>query len=507
MNEPLVSMRGITKRFPGITANSSVDLDVAAGEVHAVVGENGAGKTTLMRVLAGLVRPDRGEIRVDGDPVTIRGARQASALGIGMVHQHFMLIPRFTVASNVTLGHETRWGTPAGRAATEAEVAERAREAGFGLDAGVRVEDLEVAQEQHVEILRVLARGVRVLILDEPTALLTPQERVSLFAMVRGLREKGNAVLFVTHRLSEVMALADRVTVLRRGAVVATRLVTETDEAELARLMVGRDVAAPEAAPGARDLEGEVVVAAEGARIRGDRGGEVVRGVDLTVRTGEIVGLAAIEGNGQRELLEALVGLRGLAGGRLRICDRDVSSGFEPRLAALAGVGHIAADRLGVGLVPDMTCEENLLLGRQFEPSLSGRFALDRGAIRAMAERLLAEHDVVPADPDLPAGSLSGGNQQKLVLARELSRPGLRLLVANHPTRGVDIGAVEAIHARLRAARDAGVGILVHSHDLTELLALSDRLLVLYRGAVTAEVTPGDCDEETLGLRMTGVER
>jgi simple sugar transport system ATP-binding protein len=503
LSGPLVELAGITKRYPGVVANDAVDLDVRPGEVHAIVGENGAGKTTLMRVLAGLVRPDGGEIRIDGRPTAIRGPRRAEALGIGMVHQHFMLIPPFTVAENVLLGRESRWGTPAGRRASEDEVASLARDAGFDLAPGRRVEDLSVAEEQCVEILRVLSRSVRVLILDEPTALLAPPERVGLFEMVRRLRGQGTAVLFVTHRLSEVTDLADRVTVLRRGRRVAVCAGEDVSEGELARLMVGRDVESASAGVRERSV-GEPVLTARDVRVAGDRGGSAVEAVSLEVAAGEILGIAAIEGNGQRELLEAVVGLRPCRASELRICDRDATDAWDPARAASAGVGHVPADRLGMGLIPDFSCAENLLLGRQREAGLGGRLALAGRAIRALALRVLREHGVEPADPDLPAGSLSGGNQQKLVVAREMTRPGLRLLVANHPTRGVDIGAVEAIHGRLLAARGRGVGVLLHSHDLEELLALGDRLLVLYRGAVVGETTPAECDEERLGRLMTG---
>jgi general nucleoside transport system ATP-binding protein len=504
LTRPIIGLEGITKRYPGIVANDAVDLDVLPGEIHAVVGENGAGKTTLMRVLAGLVQPDRGEIRIDGESVTIRGPRRADALGIGMVHQHFMLIPPFTVAENVLLGRESRWATPAGRRASRNEVATLARDAGFDLEPGRRVEDLSVAQEQCVEILRVLSRSVRVLILDEPTALLAPPERSGLFDMVRRLRGQGTAVLFVTHRLSEVMGLADRVTVLRHGRRIATRSVDDVDEAELAHLMVGREVEKTRADQAARNL-GDLVLEARDVRVLGDRGGPVVNGVGLDVRAGEIVGIAAIEGNGQREFLDAVVGLRPCRSARLAVAGHDAGARWNPAMAAAAGVGHIPADRLAMGLVPDMTCAENLLLGRQREPGFGGRLVLATKAIRAMAARVLLEQGVEPADPDLPAGRLSGGNQQKLVVARELTRPGLRLLVANHPTRGVDIGAIEAIHGRLLAARDRGVGVLVHSHDLEELRALSDRMLVMYRGRVVGETTPDESDEERLGRLMTGM--
>ena len=505
MSAPIVSMRDVTRRFGPVLANDRVSLDVRAGEVLALVGENGAGKSTLMKVLYGLHPPESGTIEVDGRPVRIDSPAAAMKLGLGMVHQHFLLVDTLTVAENVVLGLERRpiFGnfSPAD---AEREVAELSRRY-LRVDPHARVAGLSVGEQQRVEILKVLYRGARLLILDEPTAVLTPQEVDELFGVLKDMRDHGTAIVLITHKLAEVKALADRVTVMRGGRVVGGGLASELSIEAMAELMVGR-VPAPLGARAAR-APGEPVLEAIELAALDARGLPAVAGVSLSVRAGEIVGVAGVEGNGQHELVECLAGLNALRAGRVRVAGRDVT-GQGARAHHDAGLAHIPADRLRRGLVTEMSAAENLVLGNQREaargPWLGGP------ALDAHAKAILAAHDVRPADPKARAGRLSGGNQQKLVVARELGRAQssaahpARALIAAHPTRGVDLGAIDAIHRRLLAARDAGLGVLLVSSELSEILALSDRILVLASGRVVHETTPDATDERTLGLHMTG---
>jgi simple sugar transport system ATP-binding protein len=500
MPVPAVSLRGITRRFGPLVANDDVSLDLAPGEIHALVGENGAGKTTLMRVLYGMIAPDAGHIEVEGRAARIQHPADAMRLGLGMVHQHFMLVDPLTVAENVTLGREPRRGLGGyDRARAEREVAALAERYRLPVEPGARVASLPVGAQQRVEILKALHRGARVLILDEPTAVLTPQEVDELFGVLRALRDQGVTIVLITHKLAEVKALAHRVTVMRAGRVVGGGTADSLSTERIAELMVGRPVttalARGASAPGAPALE------ARDLSVRDDRGLEAVRGVSFAVRAGEIVGIAGVEGNGQHELVECLAGLRPPARGEVRIGGARPRSGARAHLEA--GLAHIPSDRLRRGLVPEMTLAENLILGLQHERSLGPGPFLDPRRLEARARGLLSEVDVRPAEPRYRAAQLSGGNQQKLIAARELSR-GARAVLAAHPTRGVDLGAVAFLHGRLLAERDAGRAVLLVSSELSEILALSDRVLVLFDGRIAHETRPAETDERTLGLYMTG---
>jgi simple sugar transport system ATP-binding protein len=495
-----VELSHISKHFGRLAANDDVSLAVEAGTIHALVGENGAGKSTLMKILYGLYQPDAGTLRVRGVETRIRSPLDALALGLGMVHQHFMLVRPLTVAENVVLGIEPGFGPLFGRRRAEQEVAVLSRRYGLIVDPHARVENLSVGEEQRVEILKVLHRGASVLILDEPTAVLTPQEVDELFAVLRKLREGGTTILLITHKLREVMEISDRVTVLRGGKVVGERATAETSITELAALMVGRPVPLEREKTPART--GEVRLEVRDLRVRDDRGLEAVRGVSLTVRGGEIVGVAGVEGNGQAEWIDALAGLRRPAGGFVALRGRNVTRAL-PAARFRAGLAHVPADRLRRGLVPDFTLAENSVLGLHRERRFGRGPFLSRRALRRHARTLLADHDVRPADPEALARNLSGGNQQRLVVGRELSRRARVLLVA-HPTRGVDLGAIEQIHARLLRERDRGRAVLLFSSELSELLALADRIVVLYEGRIVHETPANRTSERSLGLYMTG---
>ncbi len=501
MPAPAVSLRGITRRFGPVIANDGVSLDLAPGEIHALVGENGAGKSTLMRVLYGLLQPDAGAIEVDGHPVRIHRPADAMRLGLGMVHQHFMLVDTLTVAENVVLGREP--GSALGgldRAAAEREVAALAARHRLPVDPRARVAGLAVGVQQRVEILKALHHGARVLILDEPTAVLTPHEVDDLFQILRALNAQGATIVLITHKLAEVKALAHRVTVMRDGRVVGGGEAGTLSTEAIAELMVGRPLAglAPRAVTAATTplLELRLLDALD------DRGLPAVRQVSFTVRGGEILGIAGVEGNGQSELIECIAGLRAPERGEIAVAGRPLA-GRSPGACFAAGLAHIPADRLRRGLVPPMTLSENLILGRHGERELGSGPLLSRRAVESRAASLLAEHDVRPAVPRMRAEQLSGGNQQKLIAARELSR-GAPVLLAAHPTRGVDLGAAEAIHRRLLAERNAGRAVLLVSSDLAEVQALSDRVCVMYEGRIVHETRPRETDERTLGLFMTG---
>ena len=501
MAAPAVSLRGITRRFGPVLANDGVSLDLAPGEIHALVGENGAGKSTLMRVLYGLLQPDAGTIEVDGRSVRLHRPADAMRLGFGMVHQHFMLVNTLTVAENIVLGREPRSALGRlDRAAAEREVAALAGRHHLPVEPRARVGGLAVGVQQRVEILKALHHGARVLILDEPTAVLAPHEVDELFQVLRSLNAQGTTIVLITHKLAEVKALARRVTIMRDGRVVgggdATTLTTEA----IAELMVGRPLAGLRARsprpPGVALLE------VRGLEAHDDRRIPALRGVSLTVAGGEVLGIAGVEGNGQRELAECIAGLRAPLRGEIVIGGRRMS-GRSPREHAAAGLAHIPSDRLHDGLVSELTLAENLALGRHHEAALGRGPFLSPWALGAHAAALLAEYDVRPPSPGLLAAQLSGGNQQKLIAARELTR-GARVLLVAHPTRGVDLGAAESIHHRLLAERDAGRAILLVSSDLAEILALSDRVAVMYEGRLTHETRAAETDERTLGLHMTG---
>lgn len=496
---PLLELRGVTKRFPGIVANDSIDFDLTQSEVHTLLGENGAGKSTLMNVLYGLYSPDEGEIRLNGETVRIRSPGDAIELGIGMVHQHFMLIPVMTVAENIVLSVEPTRGPLLDLGTAERRVAEISQRYGLAVDPHARIDSISVAQQQRVEILKALYRGARILILDEPTAVLTPQETTELFDIVRSLTRQGESIILITHKLHEVLEVADRITVLRQGKRIDTIPREGATEQGLARMMVGRDVVLR--IEKERPTPGEPLLAVSDLDVNDDRDLPAVRELSLEVRAGEIVGLAGVDGNGQTELIDALTGLRQPESGRVLVRGRDVT-----RLAARgvidAGVGHIPEDRQRRGLVLDFSLAENLALHEFRTPPESNRGWLHPKRLIERARGLLREFDVRGGGPETAAAALSGGNQQKVVVAREVARDP-QILVAAQPTRGLDVGAIEFVHRRLVAERDRGRAILLISFELEEILSLSDRILVIFEGQIVGEYTPG-VSAEQLGVAMIG---
>ncbi|MFI5254672.1 MAG: ABC transporter ATP-binding protein [Candidatus Limnocylindrales bacterium] len=496
---PALEMRGITKRYPGVVANDHIDLDVRPGEIHALLGENGAGKTTLMNILYGLARPDEGEVLLDGLPVRIAGPSDAIARGISMVHQHFMLVPVLTVAENILLGEETM----AGRIFLDrAEARKRIRALGerfrFEIDPDVRVSTLSVGWQQRVEILKALYRQARILVLDEPTAVLTPQETEEIFAVLRRLAAEGHSIVFISHKLYEVLEIADRITVIRRGRVVGTRIPSETNENDLAELMVGREVQLTvdrgESHPAGVSLQ------VEGLRVVDDRGSLVVRGVDLEIKAGEILGVAGVAGNGQDELIEALIGLRRPTGGRVTLAGHDVT-GHSPRQLNEAGVAFVPADRQRFGLVLAFDVSDNLVLTSYHRPPFAHGILRQDAAIEAAAMETVAAFDVRTPSVHTRMSTLSGGNQQKVVVGREFGRD-LRLLILDQPTRGLDVGSIEFIHRLTIAKRDAGTAVLLVSAELDEILEMSDRIAVIYRGEIVAVVDGPTADRNAIGLLM-----
>jgi simple sugar transport system ATP-binding protein len=497
---PALALQGIVKRFPGVVAVDGVDLEVRAGEIHALLGENGAGKSTLMCVASGLYTPDAGTIRLDGEPVQLFSPRDGIARNIGMVHQHFMLVPTLTVAENVMVGLR-RPRFVLGRRAIEALVRERSQTLGFPVDPSAHVWQLSVGEQQRVEILKVLYRGARLLILDEPTAVLTPDEAVELGRSLRRLVAAGSTVVLISHKLEEVLHLADRVTVMRRGRVIAAGLErSQVDAAGLARLMVGRDLAPPLARPAA--APGAPVLEVRGLGARGDRGLPALRDVTLQVRAGEILGVAGVAGNGQRELCEVVTGLRAATAGTIAVSGHDLT-GRPPRAFVDAGVAHVPEDRTCCGVAPHLSLVENLALKSYRSPDRHRGPLLDHARLRADAEKVVADFAISPPAVDAPAGGLSGGNLQRLILGREL-QAAPRLLVAAHPTRGLDVGATETIHRLLRAEAARGAAVLLVSADLDEVRALSDRIVVMFEGRVAGEVDAATADPGHLGLLMGG---
>jgi simple sugar transport system ATP-binding protein len=495
-------MRNIVKRFPLVLANDHVTFEVNWGEVHALIGENGAGKSTLMKILYGLYQPDAGEIVIDGKPVTIKSAKDAIDLGIGMVHQHFMLVEPLTVTENLVLGAEPRLGPSIHYRAAKAKTRQLIERFGFDLDPDSKIEDLPVGLQQQVEILKTLYRDARILIMDEPTAVLTPQETRGLFSFLREFAAQGNAVIFISHKLDEVMEICDRMSVMRDGKMVGTVRREETDQRQLATMMVGREVILrvqkTPAKPGAVRLELRGVTVMNPLKHK-----PVVDNVSFQVRAGEILGVAGIEGNGQTELVESIVGLRKIDRGSILIDGKDMTHAGA-RAVREAGVSHIPEDRHLRGLIISYSTAMNTILGDHHRPPYSSRWGvLDEERINLHAARLVKAYDVRPQSITLPAASYSGGNAQKLVVARELERHP-SILIAAQPTRGVDIGAIEFIHRQIVKARDEGLAVLLVSADLNEIMSLSDRIIVLFEGAVMGELTQAEATAETLGLLMAG---
>jgi general nucleoside transport system ATP-binding protein len=496
---PALEMRGITKRYPGVVANDHIDLDVRPGEIHALLGENGAGKTTLMNILYGLARPDEGEILIDGSRVQIAGPSDAIARGINMVHQHFMLVPVLTVSENILLGEETM-ANPLflDRKESRRRIIELGQRFGFEINPDVKVGELSVGWQQRVEILKALYRNARVLVLDEPTAVLTPQETEEIFAVLRRLAENGHSIVFISHKLYEVLEIADRITVIRRGKVVGERLPKETDEDDLAALMVGRDVQL--VVDRGESHPGDARLSVRGLKVRDDRGTEVVRGVDFEIRAGEIFGIAGVAGNGQDELVEALVGLRKPAEGAVVLDGRDVTNASARQMTNL-GTGYVPANRHRFGLVLPFSVADNLVLTDYYHAPYSRGVLRNDNAIEERGRAAIAEYDIRTPSADVTAGTLSGGNQQKIVVARELTGD-LRLLVLDQPTRGLDVGSIEFIHRQAIKKRDAGTAVLLVSAELDEVLELSDRVAVMYRGQIVAVVDGRTADRNEVGLLM-----
>jgi general nucleoside transport system ATP-binding protein len=494
-----LELRGITKTFGSLVANDHIDLTVEAGEIHCLLGENGAGKSTLMNVLYGLYQADGGEILLDDVVQHFAGPGDAMRAGIGMVHQHFMLIPVFTVAENVMLGHEqTRFGGRLDLSSARAKVREISDRFGFDVDPDARVEDLPVGAQQRVEIIKALSRDARVLVFDEPTAVLTPQETDELMAIMQQLKASGTSIVFITHKLREVREVADRITVIRLGKVVGEAAPTASN-AELASLMVGRAVELTVQ----KELPtlGDRALVVEGLTVIDPTGQLVVNDVSFDVRHGEVLAVAGVQGNGQTELTEALLGLQAHVRGSIRLDGAELL-GKSVRGILDAGVGFVPEDRKEDGLVGEFTIAENLMLDRADGPPFVRGGSVQQGALAEFAEQKVAEFDVRTPSIDTKVGRLSGGNQQKVVLARELSRD-LRLFVAAQPTRGVDVGSIEFIHKRIIETRDTGVPVIVVSTELDEVIALADRIMVMYRGKVVG-IVPGDTSRDVLGLMMAG---
>ena len=505
----VLDAKGITKQFPGVLANDKVDFDLKQGEIHALLGENGAGKTTLMNILYGLYKADSGEINVNGQPLHLSSPKDAIHRGIGMVHQHFMLIPVFSVTENIMLGAETDHRaiqneaalTKLDRKEVAQKVAALSDQYGFEIDPKAIVGDLPVGVQQRVEIVKALYRKANILILDEPTAVLTPQEAEDLFRIMHELTQRGVSIIFITHKLKEVLAIADRITVMRGGKVVGTAEPSKTNEQQLATMMVGREVMLTVDKDLARPKE--EVLKVENLHVRDQRDLETVRGVSFNVCAGEILGIAGVQGNGQTELAEALTGLRSVEGGKITLSGHDLT-GKTPRAFTETGLAHIPEDRQKHGLVMTYTIADNMILCDYYKPPFSARGVIQQNALDANARKLIKDYDVRTPSPYVVAGKLSGGNQQKVIVARELSRP-VKLVIANQPTRGLDVGSIEYIHKEIVMMRDRGVAVLLISAELDEIMSLSDRIAVMYRGEIITTVDAKKVTREQLGLWMAGV--
>ena len=499
---PVLELRGITKRFPGVLANDHIDLTLEKGKIHALLGENGAGKTTLMNILYGLYQPDEGEIFVNGEKAEIHSPGDAIARGIGMVHQHFMLIPVFTVTENVMLGEETvHPGGFLDRNATANRIREISVQYRLEVNPDSYIKDLPVGVQQRVEIIKLLFRNAEILIFDEPTAVLTPQEADELFQIMRSLTAQGKSIIFITHKLREVLDYSDVITVIRRGKVIGSVLPEEADQRKLAAMMVGRDVTLE------LDKEtaevGEPILEVRDLLVTDETNQIAVDGVSIEVCAGEVLGIAGVQGNGQTELVEAITGLRPSISGKVILLEKDVTTS-NPRTITELGMAHVPEDRQRDGLVLSFPVMDNLILQTYYQPGFADGVVIHWNKARENAERLIEQFDIRTPGPMTPAGSLSGGNQQKVIVAREISRP-IKLLVAAQPTRGLDVGSIEYIHSQILKLRSSGVAVLLVSTELDEIVQLSDRIAVMYQGRITAIVAAEEATKEFIGLLMAGI--
>ena len=497
----ILEMQNITKRFPGVLANDRASFQLQRGEIHVLLGENGAGKTTLMNILYGLLQPDEGEIRINGEAVRIHSPLDALAHGVGMVHQHFMLVPNMTVAENVAIGKEPRKGPFLNLEQVSRRIRELSQEFGLDLDPNRYIWQLSAGEQQRVEIFKVLYRGADILILDEPTSVLSPPEIEALFKILRSFVKAGKSIILITHKLNEVLSISDRVTVMRRGQVQGTVQTDQIDKKQLANMLVGHDVVLPVARQQA--VRETVVASLRGVQVQGDYGKPAVSGFDLDLHAGEIVGIAGVDGNGQSELVEAIVGLRKISSGTLTIGGQDLTS--SPAWKRIdAGLRYVPADRKRRGVVPDLSIADNAAIKNYRMAPYSKRGVLQPEAIRKFAGRLVEEYDIRCESINTQVGTLSGGNMQKLLLAREASENSA-LLVVEHPTQGLDIGAIEFVRKALLDKRDEGTAILLVSADLDEVLELSDRVVVMYEGAAVQECRHEEINREAIGLAMAGL--
>lgn len=504
MAEYLLEMKNISKTFPLVKANDRVNLKVDKGEIHALVGENGAGKSTLMSILYGLYQADEGEIYINGQKVNISNPNQAIELKIGMVHQHFMLVPPLTITENVILGMEPRkniFFTDIKKAARE--IKELSEKFALKIDPWAKIQDVSVGIEQRVEIIKVLYRGAEVLILDEPTAVLTPQEVEELFKILLSLKKEGKTIIFITHKLNEVMAISDQVTVMRNGKVVGTKRTNDTNTSEIATLMVGREVLLKTRKE--EQITGKIVLKLENISVLNQQNFPVLKEINLSVKEGQILGIAGVEGNGQTELVEVITGLRKISSGKIVLYQKDITH-LTPRRIRELNIAHIPEDRRKRGIISDYSVAENLILGTHYRSPFNKGIALDFSAIHRHALQLISDYDIRPSNQDNLLKSLSGGNQQKVIVARELfGEP--NLLIASQPTRGLDVGSIEFVHRQLLKERSNGKAILLVSAELEEILSLSDRIAVIYEGRIVEVIDAKDVDIKKLGLLMTGASR
>lgn len=497
-----MEMRGITKRFPGIVANDNIHLAVKKGEIHALLGENGAGKSTLMNILFGLYQPDEGQIFINGKEVTISNPNVANELGIGMVHQHFMLVEPFTVTENIILGKEPRSGVNIDIHKAAKEVQVLSERYGLKVDPYAKIEDISVGMQQRVEILKTLYRGAEILIFDEPTAVLTPQEIQELIEIMRNLVREGKTIILITHKLKEIMAVCDQVTIIRRGKVVDSVAVADTNPDDLAEKMVGREVTFAVKKRNAQPKE--IILSVQNVTAMGNRGVPALNNISFDVRAGEILGIAGVDGNGQSELIEALTGLRKVMSGKIMLRDKDITN-RTPREISESGLSHIPEDRHKRGLVLDFGMNENMVLETYFYPRYNKNGFLNYEEIDKQAERLINEFDVRTPSIYTQARALSGGNQQKAIIAREIDKDP-DLLIAAQPTRGLDVGAIEFIHKRLIEQRDKGKAVLLLSLELDEIMNVADRIAVIYEGTIVGVVNPKETNEQELGMLMAGIK-